>query len=49
MNQETYERVSKEILTILVENNCTVQEAENVLHALMRTIRETSPVQYVGR
>lgn len=47
MSQEKYEKISKDILTILVENNCTVQEAENVLHNLTRTIRETSPVQCV--
>lgn len=45
MSQETYEKISKNILTVLVENKCTVQEAENILHSLMRTIRETSPVQ----
>lgn len=45
MNQETYKKVSKDILKILVENKSTVQEAENILHGLVRMIRETSTVQ----
>lgn len=49
MTQETYEKISKDMLTILVQNKCTVQEAENILHSLMRIIRETSPVQCVLR
>lgn len=46
MNRNIFNDVSKRIYAVLSENNCTVQESEDILRNLARIIRETSTVQY---
>lgn len=45
MERNVYNSISKQVLNIFVEHNCTVLESENILRGLEKVIRETSTVQ----
>lgn len=40
MDKNIFNDISKRIYAVLAENNCTVRESEDILHNLVRMIRE---------
>ncbi len=41
-------RIAKEIIRVLKENNCTIEQSDEVIEFVKQTIKKTSIVQFEG-